>query len=106
MVGSTSKMLKWIKDFQWSKNSIIYVATEEGLLYNMRETRPDLDIRLAPMYTGCQCNACPYMKLNTVSAVQRAIDGRGGTKINYIPEAIRRRAKLPIDIMLNWRSSK
>lgn len=105
LVGSTSKMLKWIKDFEHHRNSIIYVATEEGLLYNMREARPDLDIRLAPIYTGCQCNACPYMKKNTVESVQGAIDGTSGFKIEYINEYWRQQALLPIMRMLNWRSS-
>lgn len=105
LVGSTSKMLQWIKDFKHHHKSIIYVATEEGLLYNMRQARPDLDIRLAPMYTGCQCNACPYMKKNTVESVQGAIDGTSGFKIEYINEYWRQQALLPIMRMLNWRSS-
>ena len=100
-VGSTSKMLNIVKDYKYK--SIIYVATEEGLLHNMREARPDLDIRLAPVYSGCQCNACPYMKLNTVEAVQSAIEGKSGLEIDYIPEDVRKRAKLPIEIMLKWR---
>ena len=104
LVGSTSKMLNWIKEYKGK--STIYVATEEGLLYNMREARPDLDIRLAPMYTGCQCNACPYMKKNTKEAVIAAIEGKSGSVIDYIPETLRKRAKIPIDAMLNWRSSK
>ena len=100
-VGSTSKMLNIVKDYKYK--SIIYVATEEGLLHNMRAARPDLDIRLAPVYSGCQCNACPYMKLNTVEAVQSAIEGKSGLEIDYIPEDVRKRAKLPIEIMLKWR---
>ena len=95
-------MLKYITDFPTNKPATFYVATEEGLLYNMKKARPDLDIRLAPTYTGCQCNACPYMKKNTPEAVAAAIEGTGGLEIEYIPEDIRRRAKLPITIMLNW----
>jgi len=109
IVGSTKKMLNYVK--ATSRQAIIYVATEEGLLHNMREARPDLDIRLAPTYSGCQCNACPYMKKNTVEAVQAAIDGYTGLGTNqlvidYIPEDIRKRAKLPINIMLNWGDQK
>ena len=101
LVGSTRKMLNYVKSTK--TKGIIFVATDEGLLHNMREARPDLDIRLAPTYNGCQCNACPYMAKNTEEAVQAAIDGTGGTVIDYIPEDARLRAKLPITIMLNWK---
>ena len=99
-VGSTKAMLKWVKNFHGK--SIIYVATEEGLLYNMRDARPDLDIRLAPTYSGCQCNACPYMKKNTIEAVTSAIYGDSGFTIDYIREDIRKRAEEPINRMLEW----
>ena len=101
LVGSTRKMLEYVTNVKGTP--VIFVATDEGLLYNMREVRPDLDIRLAPTYNGCQCNACPYMAKNTEEAVQAAIDGIGGTVIDYIPEDARLRAKLPITIMLNWK---
>lgn len=76
LVGSTSKMLQWIKDFS-ANYATIFVATEDGILYNMREARPDLDIRLAPTYSGCQCNSCPYMKLNNEINVLEAMNGKG-----------------------------
>ena len=101
-VGSTKKMLQWVKDFKY-KNGTIYVATEEGLIYNMREARPELDIRLAPTYSGCQCNACPYMQKNTVDAVQAAVKGTSGYVIDYIDETTRLQAIKPIERMLNWR---
>jgi len=100
-VGSTSKMLKFVEKYKF--NATIYVATEEGLLYNMRKARPDLDIRLAPTYSGCQCNACPYMAKNTVSSVMQAIyKPNSGLEIDYIPEDVRLRALKPIQRMLKW----
>ena len=87
-VGSTSKLLKYITDFPTNKPATFFVATEEGLLYNMKKARPDLDIRLAPVYTGCKCNSCPYMKKNTVDAVMGAIYGNSGFEIDYIPEDV------------------
>lgn len=107
-VGSTSKMLNWVKEHP-SRVSTIYVATEEGLLYNMRELRPELDIRLAPMYNGCQCNACPFMKMNTPELVQAAVDGKAGVAIDYLDEQTIVKARKPIERMLefskslNWR---
>ncbi|WP_027823818.1 quinolinate synthase NadA [Laribacter hongkongensis] len=102
-VGSTSGMLNWIRQYQGSPQSVIFVATEDGILYNMHEARPDLDLRQAPIYTGCQCNSCPYMKLNTVDAVRRAQAGEG-TVIDYLTPAQMDAARLPIERMLEFSS--
>ncbi|MCG8994488.1 quinolinate synthase NadA [Laribacter hongkongensis] len=102
-VGSTSGMLNWIRQYQGRPQSVIFVATEDGILYNMHEARPDLDLRQAPVYTGCQCNSCPYMKLNTVDAVRRAQAGEG-TVIDYLTPAQMDAARLPIERMLEFSS--
>ena len=102
-VGSTSGMLNWIRQYQGSPQSVIFVATEDGILYNIHEARPDLDLRQAPVYTGCQCNSCPYMKLNTVDAVRRAQAGEG-TVIDYLTPAQMDAARLPIERMLEFSS--
>ncbi len=70
-VGSTHSMLEWITKFPY-KVGTIWVATEVGLLHNMKMLRPELDIRQAPGYSGCQCNSCEYMKLNTVDNIKSA----------------------------------
>lgn len=105
MVGSTSKMLKFVEDLPKSDHTqaIIYVATEEGLLYNMKELRPDLDIRQAPTYSGCQCNACPFMKQNTIDLVQQSIDGTAGVVIDYLSNEMIERAIKPVERMLEFR---
>lgn len=103
LIGSTSKMLNWIKDFPY-RGGIIYVATEEGLLYNMRSIRPELDIRQAPVYSGCACASCPYMKLNTVEKAMAAINEGKGVKIDYLSEDLMNRARLPIVRMLDFSS--
>lgn len=99
-VGSTNNMLDWVKDFQ-HKVGTIWVATEEGLLHDMRKARPELDIRPAPGYKGCQCNVCPYMKKNTVEAVDAAIKGKGGSEIILTDKQIEM-ARKPIEKMLNY----
>ena len=101
MVGSTSKILQWVTNHSQS-DSTIFVATEEGLLYNMRQARPDLDIRLPPTYTGCQCNSCPYMKKNTTELVQQAINGTGGVAINYLSTPVVGMAHSPIKRMMEF----
>ena len=67
----------------------------------MKLARPDLDIRQAPIYAGCQCNQCPYMKLNTIEAVKRAQAGEG-VKIDYLTPEMMDAARLPIERMLEF----
>ncbi len=100
-VGSTSGMLNWVKKYDREADGVIFVATEDGILFNMKQARPDLDIRQAPIYAGCQCNSCPYMKLNTIEAVKRAQQGEG-IKIDYLSKAQMDAARLPIERMLEF----
>ena len=100
-VGSTHGMMSWIREFPYSVGTI-WVATEDGLLYNMREERPELDIRQAPTYSGCQCNQCPYMKLNTQKKVFMAATTGLGSKIDYLTELQMERARKPIERMLEY----
>lgn len=101
-LGSTSQLLAWIKNYSGNPAAVIFVATEDGILYNMKTARPDLDIRVAPIYTGCQCNSCPYMKLNSVEAVKAAQAGVGGVEIDYLTDDIIKRGRVPIDRMLEF----
>jgi len=104
LVGSTSKMLNFVKNMKKRPGTVpvIFVATEEGLLYNMREARPDLDIRQAPTYTGCQCNACPFMKQNTVELVKNSIEGAAGVEIDYLTDKMIADAIKPVNRMMEF----
>ena len=102
LVGSTKQMLDWVEMFNDKANSnssTIYIATEEGLLHNMRQLRPELNLQQAPIYSGCQCNACPYMKRNTVELVKRSQQGDGFI-IDYLDDDTINKAKAPIERML------
>lgn len=101
-VGSTSGMLNYVKNFNDTKFTVIFVATEEGILYNMKKARPELNIRQAPIYKGCQCNSCPYMKRNTIDSVKKAQQGLG-FEIDYLSEDLMNQARLPIERMLNFK---
>jgi quinolinate synthase len=68
----------------------------------MRELRPELDIRQAPTYSGCQCNQCPYMKLNTVDKVKSAAEFGIGTKIDYLSDEDIENALTPINRMMEY----
>jgi quinolinate synthase len=62
-VGSTTALLNFtLKDD--AKKYI--VATETGILYQMRKASPDKEFIIVPSDETCSCNDCPYMKLNTM----------------------------------------
>lgn len=100
-VGSTHGMLNWIRNYSGSVATIL-VATEEGLLYNMRQLRPELNIIQAPTYSGCACNVCPYMKKNTVENVRRARDEGKGFVIDYLTDKQIEAALKPIQRMIEF----
>ena len=98
-VGSTSGMLQWVSAFHGDPEAVIFVATEAGILYNMRQARADLQLRQAPIYNGCQCHRCPYMHLNQAEAVRRAQQGYG-VMIDYLSQTQMQAARVPIERML------
>lgn len=62
-VGSTTAMLNFTK----TDNSQKYiVATETGILHQMRKDSPTKEFIIVPTDETCSCNDCPYMKLNTL----------------------------------------
>ena len=101
-IGSTFGLLNWVKNYNGAIDTVILVATEDGILYNMKMARPDLDIRQAPIYTGCKCNSCPYMKLNTVEAVKKAQNQTGGIVIDYLSDETINSALIAINRMINF----
>ncbi len=102
-VGSTRQMLDWIKNRPRTKAvQHVFVATEVEMLEIMRQERPDLVIAQAPAYTGCQCHACPFMKKNTMEAVDNAINGKGGLVIDYLTAEDMEKVRVPIKRMLSF----
>lgn len=105
-IGSTRGMLNFIKSYVYDTGTF-YVATEEGLLHNMREMRPTLNIVQAPVYGGCACNRCFYMKLNTTSNIEDAIAGNINSKVNcskidYLTDEQMGAARRPIERMMEF----
>ncbi len=62
-VGSTNGMLNFTKT-DLSKKFI--VATETGILHQMKKDSPNKVFLIVPTDKTCSCNDCPYMKLNTL----------------------------------------
>jgi quinolinate synthase len=61
-VGSTSALLRHVRE---SPEAEFIVATESGIIHQMRKACPGKTFIPAPPEESCECNNCPYMKLNT-----------------------------------------
>ncbi len=94
-VGSTAALLTFVaKD---SAKAFI-VATEAGILHQMRKLRPEAELIPAPADSGCNCSLCPYMKLNSLEKLYLSLrDLKPDIRLD---EAVRLRALLPLERML------
>lgn len=71
VVGSTSKLLETVAKHPAKK---FIVATETGIFHQMKKERPEAELIQAPVLdSGCNCNNCPYMKLNTLEKIKHAL---------------------------------
>jgi quinolinate synthase len=95
-IGSTTALLNYtIKDN--SKKFI--VATETGILYQMKKSSPDKEFIIVPSDETCSCNDCPYMKLNTMQKLYLCLKNER-PEIKLSREVIEK-ARVPIDRMLD-----
>ena len=94
-IGSTSKLLQRA---QTSPASSFIVLTEPGILHQMHLKVPDKQFFPVPGTDGCSCNACPYMRLNTLEKVWHCLATLQPSI--ELDENLRRRALVPIERML------
>ncbi len=96
-IGSTADLLAYA---QKSDAVRFIVATESGILHQMRLTCPDKEfIPAPPSDSTCACNDCSYMKLNTMVKLRDCLRDMK-PEISVDPE-IAVRARKPIDRMLS-----
>ena len=69
-VGSTKAMLNYIKA---SDAKRFIVATETGILYEMRRENPGKEFITLRDDKHCACDDCAYMKLNTLEKLYRCL---------------------------------
>lgn len=74
------------------------VATEPGILHQMKKQAPDKEFIPAPPEANCACNECPHMKKNTLEKVYLAL--RDLEPRLEMDPALMRAARVPIDRML------
>ena len=69
-VGSTRSILTYVTT---APGKVFLIATEEGILHQMKKLAPDRDYIPVPPDNGCRCNECPFMKLNTLEKLYLCI---------------------------------
>ena len=94
-VGSTTAMLKFTR---LDKAKRFIIASETGILHQMKKESPDKEFIIVPTDETCSCNDCPYMKKNTMEKLYLSMK-------NETPEIILsnetiEKAKIPIVRML------
>jgi quinolinate synthase len=78
---------------------VFIVATEPHIIHQMEKAAPNKTFIGAPGADGnCNCNACPYMALNTMEKLYLAL--RDLTPRIEVDEATRVAAKRSLDRML------
>jgi len=94
-IGSTTGLLNYtIKDP--AKKFI--VATETGIIYQMKKSSPIKEFLIVPTDETCSCNDCPYMKLNTLPKLLRCLETE--TPEIILKQELIDKAKQPILRML------
>ena len=94
-IGSTSKLLNHT---QTSAADTFIVLTEPGILHQMKQRVPSKTLIDVPGLDGCSCNACPYMRLNTLQKLHDCLETlEPAVELN---EELRQQALRPIERML------
>ena len=94
-IGSTTALIEYVKK---DKGTKYIVATESGILHQMRKDCPEKEFMIVPADETCACNDCPFMKMNTMEKLLRCLE-TGKPEIRLSNEIINR-AKDPILKML------
>jgi len=94
-IGSTSALLKYS---QTSAKKKFIVLTESGILHQMRKASPAKTFIEGPNDSGCACNECPYMRLNTMEKLLECM--RNERPEVVMDEVLRQKAYRPLKRML------
>lgn len=96
-VGSTAGLLKFAMA---SDKKDFIVATESGILYEMRKQCPEKNfIPAPPEDSTCACNECNFMRLNTLEKLYNTLKYEWPEV--QVEEAVAEKAILPIQRMLD-----
>ena len=101
-ICSTEKMITYC---QTSPAKQFIVVTESGIIHRMKKECPGKEFICAPTFDAfrsptdaCRCSECKYMKMNTLEKMRDCMK-KLAPRIE-LPDNIIRRARLPIERML------
>jgi quinolinate synthase len=94
-IGSTAALLKYCQE---SPSQEFIIATEPGIIHQMQKAAPQKHFIPAPPENNCNCNECPFMRLNTLEKLYLAMKNR--TPEITMSEEIRLAALRPMQRML------
>jgi len=101
-ICSTEKMITYCKT---APTKQFVIVTESGIIHRMQKECPGKEFICAPTFDvmrlpsdNCRCSECKYMKLNTLEKVRDCMKHLA-PRIQ-LPEHILKRARLPIERML------
>jgi quinolinate synthase len=96
VVGSTSRLLEEVEKNPAKK---FIVATETGIFHQMQKNRPDVTLIQAPVQDeSCNCNNCPYMKMNNMQKIKLALESFQPEVT--LEESLRKKAQVSLDRMM------
>lgn len=105
VIGSTSQLIAAAKSLDASR---FIVATDQGILYRMQIEAPGRTFLAAPTAgssaTCKSCAHCPWMAMNGLEELAATL--LGGANQVTVDAAIGRRAKQPIDRMLDFAAAR
>ena len=95
-IGSTTALLEYTKK---SKETKFIVATETGIIHQMKKDSPGKEFIIVPADETCACNDCPYMKMNTLEKLYLCL--KNETPEILLPDDVIEKARIPIQRMLD-----
>lgn len=95
-IGSTAALLEYTKKDNAQK---YIVATESGIIHQMLKANPHKEFIVVPSDETCNCNDCPYMKLNSLQKIYSALKTEQPEIL--LDDEIIEKAKVPILRMLD-----
>ncbi|MFH0865386.1 MAG: quinolinate synthase NadA, partial [Bacteroidota bacterium] len=94
-IGSTTAMLKYTRTDKAEK---FIIATETGIIHQMKKGSPFKQFIIVPNDDTCACNDCPHMKKNTLEKLYLCIKNEQPEIL--MPEELMNKARIPVLKML------
>ncbi len=94
-IGSTTGLLNYTIN---NPAKEFIVATESGILHQMKRDNPTKTFIPAPPNNSCACNDCPHMRRNTLEKLYLCM--KNEQPEIFVPEHIIKKAVVPIERML------